>query len=404
MPKVLIHASEILTAKGIRKKDGRHPKEEDLGRIEDGALVYDADKILWVGKTGELPSEYQAVETIDLKNQQAIIPGLVDCHTHMVFAGDRSDEFALRCEGASYEEIASKGGGILSTVRATREASLEELEVLAIHRLEEAMSFGVRTFEIKSGYGLTTEAEVKSLEVIQRLKERFPRVKIQATFLGAHAFPSEVSRQDYLKEILEVMLPEVAGRKLADACDVFIDRGYYSLEEGKTILEKAKNLGLKIKLHGDELANTESAALAVELGALSVDHLLKISDQGIEALSNSDTVGVLLPGTAFYLKENHAPARKLIDSGAAVAISTDYNPGSSMCNNLPAIMTISALYLGMTRAEILAAVTYNAAKALGFHHETGSLEYGKRADFTILPFKKFEEMYYQFAWNSCPKP
>lgn len=408
--KALIHASEILTGAGLRRKDGRKPLESDLGRIEDGALVYSTrkvggkeipDQIEWVGKTSELPKKYARVAKKDLRGTQAVIPGLVDCHTHLVFAGDRSDEFAERCGGATYEEIAARGGGIVASVKATREATPAQLEKLAIARVQESKSYGVRTLEIKSGYGLSPESELKVLEVAQRLKKRFPEMTFSTTFLGAHAFPKDVSREAYMESLTQEMLPEVARRKLADACDVFIDRGYYTVDEARILLKKAKELGLKVKVHADELANTESARFAVEIGALSADHLLKISDNGIAALATSDTVAVLLPGTAFYLKEAHAPARKLIDAGAAVALSTDFNPGTCVTLNLPTIMTIAALYLGMKRSEIFASVTYNAAKALDLHHSKGSIEPGMDADFVVLPFAKFEELYYRFAWSGA---
>jgi imidazolonepropionase len=406
--KALIHASEILTGAGIRHKDGRRPIEDDLGRIEDGALVYSTrkiggkeipDQIEWVGKTSELPKKYARAAKKNLRGAQAVIPGLIDCHTHLIFAGDRSDEFADRCGGATYEEIAARGGGIVASVKATREASPALLEKLAIARVQESKSYGVRTLEIKSGYGLSAESEIKVLEVAARLKKRFPEMTFSTTFLGAHAFPKDMSREDYLESLVQDMLPEVARRKLADACDVFIDRGYYTVDEGRLILKQAKKLGLKVKVHADELANTESARFAVETGALSADHLLKVSDDGISALSTSDTVAVLLPGTAFYLKEAHAPARKLIDAGAAVALSTDFNPGTCVTLNLPTIMTIAALYLGMRRAEIFAAVTYNAAKALDLHHSKGTILPGMDADFVVLPFARFEELYYRFAWS-----
>ncbi|MDR3605817.1 MAG: imidazolonepropionase [Oligoflexia bacterium] len=398
----IVHASELLTGAGIRVKDGRHVAEEDLGRIKDGALVYSVTRtgreIEWVGPTAKLPKKFARAKKVDLKGLRAVVPGFVDCHTHLVFAGDRSDEFALRCGGVSYEEIAARGGGILTTVRATREASIAELEKLAIARVKESESYGVRTLEIKSGYGLSFEAELKVLQVIARLKKRFPEMTFRSTFLGAHDFPKDRTREEYLSDLLDKMLPEVTRRKLADACDIFVDQGFYTLEEAKLVLARARELGLAVKMHADELVNTESAALAADLNCLSADHLLKISDRGIAKLASSNTVAVLLPGTAFYLKAPHAPARKLIQAGACVALSTDFNPGTCMTLNLPAVMTIAALYLGMTRAEILAAVTYNAAKALGLHDRKGTLEPGLDADFTILPFARFEEAYYRFAW------
>lgn len=408
MLRALIHASELLTGAGIRAKDGRKVSEEDIGRIPDGALVYSVKKvggreipqrIEWVGPTKSLPKKYSRVKKKNLGGKRALIPGLVDCHTHLIFAGDRSEEFALRCGGATYEEIAAKGGGILSTMRATRAASIQDLEKLAIARLKEAAAYGVKTIEIKSGYGLSTESELKVLEVIPRLRKKFPELTLVSTFLGAHAFPPDRSREEYLRDLMEVMLPEVARRKLAQGCDVFIDRGYFTVDEGRALLTKARSLGMKTKVHADELTDTGSASLAAELGALSADHLLKVSEEGIRRLAASETVAVLLPGTAFYLKEAHAPARKLLKAGACVALSTDFNPGTCMCLSLPAVMTIAALYLGMTRAELLASVTYNAAKALGLERSKGTLEPGKDADFAVLPFARFEETYYRFAWR-----
>jgi len=407
MFRTVIHAREILTGQGIRKKDGRRVTEDDLGVISDGAIVYRVkkvggvevpDRIEWVGPTDQLPARYSRVRQKDLKQKFSIIPGMIDCHTHLIFAGDRSEEFALRCGGATYDQISKRGGGILTTVRATRSASITELERLAIRRVKEFVSYGVRTIEIKSGYGLSADSELKILEVIPRLRQRFPRLTFTATFLGAHAYPSDRDRDEYLREVCEVMLPQVAQRKLADSCDVFIDEGYFSIKDGMKILKTAKGLGLKTKVHADELVGTGSAELAAKVGALSADHLLKISDAGIKKLARSNTVAVLLPGTAFYLKANHAPARKLIDAGAAVAISTDFNPGTSMCLSLPAVMTIAALYLGMTRSELFASVTYNGAKALGLETRKGTIEPGMDADFVVLPFARFEELYYRFAW------
>jgi imidazolonepropionase len=414
---VLLHASELLTGEGVRRKGGRRPVESDLGRIEDGALVYSTktvpagdlasgrkamkvvgDRILWVGKSDDLPAEYRDSPTFDLDGKNAVMPGLVDCHTHLVFAGDRASEFAERCGGATYEEIAAKGGGIQTTVRATREASEDELFTLGRQRLEEAHRFGVRTIEAKSGYGLSKESELKVLRVIARLREATPEMTIVPTYLGAHDFPKDRSREEYLREILDEALPEVAANDLAEACDVFIDKGFYTVEEGRRILEKAKALGLQTKVHADELFDTGSAEFAAGIGALSADHLLRVSDAGIAALAGSETTAVLLPGTAFYLKAPHAPARKLIDAGARVAISTDFNPGTCPTLNLPAILTISALYLGLTRAELFAAVTFNGARALGLHDRKGSLEPGKDADFFVLPASRFEEIYYRFAW------
>jgi imidazolonepropionase len=407
--RVLVHASELLTGEGIRNKDGRLIEEHDIGLIDDGALVYSVKsikgrevpaKIQWVGRTVDLPQKYLKARRTDLKRRRALIPGLVDAHTHLVFAGDRSSEFARRCGGATYEEIAREGGGILHTVTATRAATEEQLFKSACLRVREAMGYGIRTIELKSGYGLDHEAELKQLRVAKRLKQEFPEILFQSTYLGAHAVPKGRSKAEYIEEIVRKTIPEVASRKLADACDVFIDEGYFTRDEGSRILQAALRAGLQIKVHADELSNTASSELAARLGALSADHLLQISDTGIEALAHSDTTAVILPGTAFYLKAAHAPARRLIERGARVALASDFNPGTCMTLNLPAVMTIAALYLGLGRAELFAAVTYNAACALGFEDRRGTLEPGMDAAFAVLPFERFEELYYRFAWPS----
>ncbi len=412
--RVWVNASVVYTGIGVEKKEGRRVGAEDLGELSGGALVCDylkspAGKIAWVGLSSRVPSKYlekkSLIRRIDLKGKKAIMPGLVDCHTHLVFAGDRSDEFARRCAGATYEEIAASGGGIVSTVRATRGATETELLRLARKRLKEVAAWGIRTLEIKSGYGLSHESELKILRVIARLREEcrqssdlvLSSMKICSTYLGAHAFPTDRSREEYLAEI-DKTLVTVARLKLATAVDVFIDQGYFTRAEGKSILQRAKSLDLAVKIHGDELFETGSAKLGADLGALSVDHLLKVSPAGVQALAESETTAVLLPATAFFLKADHAPARALIDSGARVALSTDFNPGTSMTLSLPLVMTMAALYLKMSKAEIFAAVTYNAARALNLHGSRGVLRSGMDAAFTVMPFMRFEEMYYRFGW------
>ncbi len=356
------------------------------------------DRILWIGTSSDLPKKFKDPRrTQDLRGKKALIPGLVDCHTHLVFAGDRAEEFARRCGGVSYQQIATEGGGILTTVKATRKAGPAELLRLAKARVKESMSFGVRTIELKSGYGLDEATELKQLQVARQLQKFFPEVTFQSTYLGAHAVPQGRGRDDYVREIVQQTLPKVAQQGLADAVDVFVDEGYFEPSDARMILAEARKLGLGIKLHADELGNTESAALACELGALSADHLLRVSEAGIRALARSKTTAVLLPGTAYYLRAEHAPARKLIDAGVRVAISTDFNPGTCMTLNLPLVLNIAALYLGMTRAELLASVTYNAACALGMEDRRGSLEVGKDAAFAVLPYARFEEMYYRLG-------
>jgi len=393
-----VHASFVYTGEAIVEKEGRMLSPSDLSEIPDGAVVYDAKKILWVGPTTDLPSKYKGVKKTDLKNRNAIMPGLIDAHTHLVFAGSRAHEFARRCAGATYQEIASEGGGILTTVNATRAASRRVLFELALKRALIAYRHGVRTLECKSGYGLDHETEMKCLKVVADLKEALPQMTFVSTYLGAHAVPTGVKKSKYIDEMIHRTLPEVAKKKLAEFCDVFIDDGYYTHPEGERILRAAKKLGLQTKVHADELTDTDSARLAAKLEASSADHLLKISDKGIAAIAKSNMVAMMLPGTAFYLKANYAPARKLLDAGARVAIATDFNPGSCYSLNLPLMMNLSALYLSMNAAEIFAGVTWSAASSLGLESRKGAVLSGYDSDFVVLPYERFEEMYYRMGW------
>ncbi len=404
---VLTHASRIYTGNGVAAREGRRISEADLDEVEDGALVVDdagqslrkpPGKILWLGPTSELPKRYLKARMKSLNGRHAIMPGLVDCHTHLIFGGDRSDEFAERCAGATYEQIAAKGGGIVKTVGATRELSEVQLLKLARVRVQESWAWGVRALEIKSGYGLSHESEIKVLQVAQKLRKEFPGMRFHVTYLGAHAWPKGRKQEEYLREMNERTLPEVARKKLADGCDVFIDQGYFSIAQGRTLLERARALGLKLRVHADELVHTGSAELACELGALSADHLLKVSESGIRKLAAASTVAVLLPGTAHYLNAAQAPARALLNAGARVALSTDFNPGTCPTLSLPTIMNLAALKLGMSRAEIFSAVTYNAAAALGLESQIGALRVGSRAAYSILPFARFEDLYYRLSW------
>jgi imidazolonepropionase len=393
-----IHASFVYTGEGIVEKEGRMLTPADLSEIPDGAVVFDSKKILWVGPSSELPKAFRGVKKTDLKKKSAIMPGLIDAHTHLVFAGSRAHEFARRCAGATYQEIASEGGGILTTVKATREASVQELFELAIKRALIAYRHGVRTLECKSGYGLDHETEMKCLQVVKHLSQALPQMTFISTYLGAHAIPAGVKKSHYLDEMIHKTLPEIKKKKLATFCDVFIDEGYYTHQEGERILRAAKKLGLKTKVHADELTETDSARLAAKLEASSADHLLKISDKGIAALAKSNTVAMMLPGTAFYLKAQYAPARKLLDAGARVGIATDFNPGSCYSLNLPLMMNLSALYLSMNSAEIFAGVTFSAAASLGLQDQKGAILEGYDSDFVVLPYERFEEMYYRMGW------
>jgi imidazolonepropionase len=398
MIRAFLHASRLYTGEGILLKEGRMLKPVDVSAVEDGAVVFDEKKILWVGPSSELPAKFQKVKATDLRNKRAIIPGLIDSHTHLVFAGSRASEFARRCAGATYQEIASEGGGILTTVRATRESSVETLFKLALKRALIAYRFGVRTIECKSGYGLDHETELKCLDVVRHLKKALPQMTFVSTYLGAHAVPAGVKKSAYIDEMIHRTLPEIRRKGLAEFCDVFIDEGYYSLKEGERILRAAKKLGFGLKVHADELGDTGSTRLAASLDASSADHLLRVSDASIRSLAKKDTVATLLPGTALYLKVPYAPARKILDSGARVAIATDFNPGSCYSLNLPLMMNLSAMQMGMNSAEILAGVTYSAACSLGLGERKGLLLPGYDSDFIVLPYGEFEEMFYRMGW------
>jgi imidazolonepropionase len=261
-----------------------------------------------------------------------------------------------------------------------------------------AYRHGVRTLECKSGYGLDHKTEMKCLEVVKHLSQALPQMTFVSTYLGAHAIPPGVKKSQYIDEMIHKTLPELKKRNLASFCDVFIDEGYYTHQEGERILRAAKKLGLKTKVHADELTETDSARLAAKLESSSADHLLKVSQKGIQALAKSDTVAMMLPGTAFYLKATYAPARKLLDAGARVGIATDFNPGSCYSLNLPLMMNLSALYLSMNAAEIFAGVTYSAAASLGLEDRKGAILEGYDSDFVVLPYERFEEMYYRMGW------
>jgi imidazolonepropionase len=375
--------------------------------ISDGAIIFD-EKILWVGKTSDLEEaiskiDFDEIEISDL-DSKTLMPGFIDPHTHLIFGGNRANEFARRLEGATYVQIAEEGGGIQSTVRATRNATKEELVENGRKLFLNAIKHGTVGFEIKSGYGLSTESELKSLRAIKQLKDEFP-VHISSTFLGAHDFPPEYQdkRDEYVELICNEMLPLVVEEGLAEYCDAFVDKGYYTIEQGEKIFNKAKELGLKIKMHADELACVGAAELAGKVGAISADHLLFISDEGIEALKSAGTVATLLPGTSFFIRMPHANARKIIDSGVITALSTDCNPGSSFTENMQMILWLATINLKMTAEEALVASTLNAAHAIEQSHKLGSLEVGKEASFICLDVPSYKELFYHFGYNHVEK-
>jgi len=383
---------------------GRGDSQSDpmagLGIIFDAAVAAADGRILWVGKEKELAgavSKNEETRTVDACGC-AVMPGLIDCHTHTVFAGSRAHEFARRISGASYEEILAAGGGILSTVKATREATQEVLVALALGRLDVFLAMGVTTVEIKSGYGLDTESELKMLGAVAEADRRHV-IDLVPTFLGAHTLPLDyrARREDYVQLVIEEMIPRVAEQRLARFCDVFCEKGAFTPEETRRILEAGIAHGLKPKVHSEQMSRSGSIALAIELGAASVDHLEQATAEDAAALSESDTVAVLLPGATYFLgKKDFAPGRMLADAGCAVAISTDFNPGSCMSQNLPLMMNMACLYTGLYPREALLGVTRWAAQALGFD-DMGALLAGKQADILILDTPDYRNLLYNFA-------
>lgn len=376
---------------------------QEIGEIKDGAVLFD-EKIQHTGTNSEV-EKYISENSIELKETidasgKTVCPGFVDSHTHIVFGGNRSGEFARRIRGVSYQQIAEEGGGIQTTIKATRKASIEELTHTGLKLAKSAIKHGTTALEVKSGYSLTTEGELNQLRAVQNLKKELP-MEIASTFLGAHDFPPEYknNRQGYINLMKNEMLPQVVEERLAEYCDAFIDKGYYTIDEGRQVLQAGLDAGLKLKVHADELADVSAAKLSAELGAISADHLLFISDESIEAMKKSGTVATLLPGTAYFIRMPYAPARKMIESGLIVALSTDTNPGSSFTENMQMILSLSVINMGMTAEEALAAATINGAKAIEKSDIIGSLEKGKRADFFIANINSYTDLFYHFGVN-----
>jgi imidazolonepropionase len=360
----------------------------DLGLREDAAVAVAGGRVAWVGDDRDLDravSLAPGARVLDAAGA-AVVPGFVDAHTHLAFAGDRDDEIRRRLAGASYEEIAAAGGGIVRTVEATRAASVEDLASLIEARLDEMLRCGTTTAEVKSGYGLETGAELRSLEAIRLAASRHPATVVP-TFLGAHEVPREhrASRERYLEILVREMVPEVARRGLAVFADVFCERGVFTVDESRRILLAAREHGMKLRIHADELAATGGAELAGEIGARSADHLVFASEAGLKALAAARCVATLLPTAAFYLRLGRfAPARGLVEAGVPIALATDVNPGGGLSPSLPFAMALGCFSMGLALEEALAAVTLNAAFSLDLHGEAGSIEPGKRADLVLL--------------------
>jgi imidazolonepropionase len=388
-PRIWTHARIATLAAGAR----------DYGVIEDAALICDGERIAWLGPMAEFPS-VSAAEIVDLEGRW-ITPGLVDCHTHLVYGGDRAAEFEMRLEGASYEDIAKAGGGILSTLKATRTADEASLRRSALKRLDALLSEGATTVEIKSGYGLDRENETKMLRVARSL-EAERAVSVVTTFLGAHALPPEAEgdKDAYIDNVCKEQLPAIAAEGLADAVDAFCEKIAFDRDQTRRVFETAKALGLPIKIHAEQLSNLGGAKLAAEMGALSADHLEYLDEDGVAAMAQSGTVAVLLPGAFYFLRETKfPPVGALRAAGVPLAIATDANPGSSPLTSLLTAMNMACTLFGLTPLEALAGVTVNAARALGLGEDRGSLAPGKRCDLAIWEIEQPAELAYRIGFN-----
>jgi imidazolonepropionase len=400
---LVVNADELVTLSGEAQKPRKGRQMRELGIIRDGGLAVKDGRIVAVGKTTDITKAFKA-ENVVRANGKIVLPGFVDPHTHLVFAGSREDEFQMRMAGASYMEILKAGGGILKTVRETRKASFEKLVEHGTETLDAMLEHGTTTVEAKSGYGLTTKDELKMLEVVKRLNQ-LHSVDIVPTFLGAHAIPPEFgdNLQGYVSLVTEEMIPRVTEKGLAEFCDVFCEKGVFSLEQTRRILTIGKNSGLKPKVHADEMSRLGGAELAADIGAVSADHLLFSSEEGIKAMAEKGVAAILLPAAAFSLMANrYADARKMIDCGVPVALGTDFNP-NCWVENQQLIIGLACHFMKMTPAEAITATTINAAHAVSRANEVGSLEVGKKADVIILDVPNHKFLGYRFGVNLVDK-
>jgi imidazolonepropionase len=403
MNKILIkNASQIVTCKANGVKKGK--EMQDLGVIENGSIYIENGIIIDVGTFDELKVyEKEDVDIINAENK-IVLPGFIDSHTHFVFGGYRDDEYSWRLSGMDYMEIMNRGGGISKSVQQTRNASEEKLFNDGIKRLNSFANFGVTTVEGKSGYGLDLETEIKQLEVMKSLNKSHS-LDVVSTFLGAHSVPKEYEGRssEYIDFIISKVLPVVVDKQLAEFCDVFTEKNVFSIEESKKLLLSAKKMGLKLKMHADEIVRIGGTELAGELKAISADHLLKASDEGIKALKDNDVVATLLPATAFSLQASYARARYMIDNGGAVAVASDFNPGSCHTESIPLLIALSTIKMKMTIEETINALTINAAKAINREKLIGSLEKGKKADIVIHDCSSYKFLAYHIGVNMVEK-
>lgn len=389
---------ELVTVAGTTRR-GREAMR-DIRVLSGPASVLIRDgKIAYAGRSADCPTVESGVERVDAKGH-SVLPGLVDSHTHLVFGGFREDEFQWRLAGESYMSIMEKGGGIAATTTATREASAEELTEAALLHLRSMLRMGVTTMEAKSGYGLDKETELRQLEVAKRLDEMQP-IDVISTYLGAHDIAPEYQGDPdgYIDFIIREMLPIVKERGLARNVDIFTEKNVFDLEQSRRLLTAARDMGFATKMHADEIYPLGGAGLAADLGCLSADHLLKISDKDIDKMAKSHTVSTLLPLTAFSLMDDYAPARKMIDAGCAVALASDLNPGSCFSCSIPLMIALATIYMHMSVEEAVTALTINAATALGLQDEIGSIEEGKAGDVVILRYPSYKFLSYHFGMN-----
>lgn len=397
---IIKNASELVTCSGFKAKCGSEMNQ--LYVIKDGAIIIEDGVIVGVGTTKDLINcELEKNSVVIDATGKTVLPGFVDSHTHFIFAGERSEEYMWRLQGQDYMSIMQQGGGIINSVKATRETSELELMELGRKRLDSMLGFGVTTVEGKSGYGLDLETELKQLRAMKSLSGCQP-IDIISTFMGAHSVPPEFKGRadDYIDYLIEAVLPKVKAERLAEFCDVFCEANVFSIDQSRKLLLAAKNLGFKLKIHADEIVALGGAGLSAEVGAVSADHLLMAKDEDLMAMKAAGTVATLLPGTAFSLREPFARARFMIDNGLAVALATDFNPGSCFTESIPLIIALSTLQMRMSIEEVITALTINGAAAIGRADKIGSIDIGKSGDIVIHDCPSYKFLAYHIAFNN----
>ncbi len=395
---IIQNASQIVTCSGFSAKKGR--EMSDLHIIENGTVVITDGIISFVGPSNGIQIQNPEKYTVIDASGKAVLPGFVDSHTHFVFGGYREEEFSWRMRGDTYMSIMENGGGIANTMNATRNASIEELKIAASKRLDKMLSMGVTTIEGKSGYGMDKETEIKQLKVMQMLNKEHP-IDIVSTFLGAHSTPPEYKNRqdDFINFLIQEVMPTVRAHNLAEFCDIFCEKNVFTIDQSRKLLTAAREMGFKLKIHADEIITTGGAELAAELGATSADHLLQATDKGIYDLAKNNVVATLLPCTAFSLKEHFARGRYMIDSGCAVALASDLNPGSSFTSSIPLIFALACIYMQLSVEEAVTAMTINGAAAVGRADQIGSIDVGKQGDIIILDYPSYKFLPYHIGMN-----